>query len=168
MNVISLFEYPNSIEEGFELAGFVFTSGQIDGIITGPISSEYPQILNEIQPLFFLSIYDSSLENEVTKNILNNIDYTVYTYYNVAADYGIKENNIVCHIGFLKDLGVTYEFPTPTNEDIDDQDNDNDVPVLMAFIIATSILQALNYTDKYKIEYEKYYNFDFKNAYEEL
>lgn len=157
MNVLSLYPHHNTIDEGFELAGFnvlkVRNDTKIVGIIGGRMSY---RLIAQIQPLFFIFIAKKALK---FKNINTNAirgNYNVYRYSTKSDDYGCK-NIVWWHIGIRQNLDNDndYIFPEPSNDNDGTIDND----VLLALNIAISILEAFDYTSNHHIEFNKYYKF---------
>ena len=89
--------------------------------IRGQLIYEFIRIVKEKQPRFFVMENVSGLLHKKHKttfinicSTFNQIGYTLNVKMLNAADYGIpQDRKRVFFIGFRKDLGIRYQFPTP-------------------------------------------------------
>jgi DNA (cytosine-5)-methyltransferase 1 len=105
-------------------------AGALRGIddARGQLFFEYIRILKDKQPKFFLAENVSGMlanrHSEAVKNIVSMFEecgYDVSITLVNAKDYGVaQERKRVFYIGFRKDLGIKFEFPTGSTQD-DDQ-----------------------------------------------
>ena len=105
-------------------------AGALRGIddARGQLFFEYIRILKDKQPKFFLAENVSGMlanrHSEAVKNIVSMFEdcgYDVSITLVNAKDYGVaQERKRVFYIGFRKDLGVEFEFPTGSTQE-DDQ-----------------------------------------------
>lgn len=104
-------------------------AGSLRGIddARGQLFFDYIRILKSKQPKFFLAENVSGMlanrHNEAVQNLLKMFDDSGYdvtlTMVN-AKDYGVaQERKRVFYIGFRKDLGINFQFPTGSTVDDD-------------------------------------------------
>ena len=95
----------------------------------GKLFFDYIRILKKVRPKFFLAENVSGMlanrNNDAVKNILRMFDEAGYettlTLVN-AKDYGVaEERKRVFYIGFRKDLGVDFSFPSGSTEKDEDK-----------------------------------------------
>ena len=104
-------------------------AGSLRGIddARGQLFFEYIRILKNKQPKFFLAENVSGMlanrHSEAVKNIVSMFEkcgYNVTITMVNAKDYGVaQERKRVFYIGFRKDLGINFRFPTGSTENDD-------------------------------------------------
>ena len=149
MNVLSLFDTHNSIDEGFALAGYdVITSvdnNTIDGVIGS--SNTIKTTIKKIQPIFFLGVSNKN-------KCLDIDDYVIYKFITLADEYNCSRD-IFWFIGIMSNDGnVCIDFPIPSTDNNNDINPDTELSLAVAVAITEAVDRTIVMND-----YNKFYNF---------
>ena len=133
MSVLSLFPCSNSIEDGFELAGYDINSKLNNAIgIIGKSNRKLVKFVKQMTPLFFVGI------NDPNKYVY--IDgYDVYAFITTSAKYHCSRN-IAWTIGIKSNTTASFHFelPVPSTND-NDIDNDTALALSVACAVAKNV-----------------------------
>lgn len=141
MSVLSLFSIRNSVEEGFELAGYDINSKLSNAIgIIGKANQKLVKSVKQMTPLFFVGI------NDPNKYVY--IDgYDVYAFITTSDKYHCSRN-IAWTIGIKSNATVSFHFELPIPSTIDnDIDNDTALALSIACAVAENVDHRTVYSD---------------------